>query len=535
MLPTATRPTICAHPIFSLLRLCNSMRDFKLLHAQIITSGLSQDSLSAQQLITFCALSPSGDLGHASRLFESIDQPSLHIYNTIIRAYSKSKTPRLSLSTFAIMLQRGVAPDHYTYPFLIKACSHLQWVHQGEVLHSQVIKYGLEFDAFVSNSLMHMYASCQAIWPARKVFDEMPQRTLVSFNTMLDGYAKCGKIQDAKALFAVMTEHDIVTWSAMIDGLVHAGEYREALSVFDRMQASNVRANDVTIVSALGACAHLGALATGTAMHTYIGDHGFKLNVVLGTAMVDMYAKCGAPNEALRVFRVVPNADLLTWNAVINGMAMNGMSEKALGLFGEMERAGVRPDEITYLGLLCACTHGGFVEDGWRFFNALSERGMSAKVEHCACMVDLLGRAGKVMEAYEFISSMPFEPTSSMLGALLSACKMHGYVSLGERVGKRLIELEPNHDGRYIGLSNVYAAASRWDEARKAREMMEMRGVKKVPGFSSVEVDGAIHRFIADDRTHPCSKEVYLMLNDLGRQIKLQDCLETVLDTDEEG
>uniref|UniRef100_A0A0V0HE31 Putative pentatricopeptide repeat-containing protein-like n=1 Tax=Solanum chacoense TaxID=4108 RepID=A0A0V0HE31_SOLCH len=253
------------------------------------------------------------------------------------------------------------------------------------------------------------------------------------------------------------------------------------------------------------------------------------MTLVLRTSLVDMYAKCGAVEEALVVFREAlgSKTDVFIWNAMIGGLATHGLVTESLELYKEMCVLKVRPDEITYLCLLCACAHGGLVKEAWCFFDSLGKDGMTAKCEHYACMMDVLARAGHLTEAYRFLCEMPMEPTASMLGALLSGCINHGRLDLAEIVGKKLIDLEPFHDGRYVGLSNVYALKKRWDEAKAMREAMDTRGVKKLPGFSVVEIFGALHRFIAHDKAHPESDQIYTILDFVLWQMKLgRDCEE---------
>ncbi|KAL2329661.1 hypothetical protein Fmac_017242 [Flemingia macrophylla] len=508
--------------LLSLLDKCKSMLELKQLHAVVISSGLSQDNQFISKILYFSALSYLGDINYSDRVFSQLCSPTIFNWNTIIRGYSNSKIPNHSLSIFLKMLRLGVAPDHFTYPFLVKASSRLLNKETGVSVHAHIIRTGHEYDRFIQNSLIHMYASCGNIVGAQKVFDSIQGKNLVSWNSMLDGYAKCEKMAMAQKVFESMPEKDVRSWSSLIDGYVKAGEYREALAIFEKMRAVGPKANEVTMVSVSCACAHLGALEKGRMIHKYIVDCGLPLTLVLQTSLVDMYAKCGAVEEALLVFRGVSKSqtDVLIWNAMIGGLATHGLVEESLKLFREMQIAGVEPDEVTYLCLLSACAHGGLVKEAWHFFEILSKRGMTPTSEHCACMVDVLARAGQLTTAYQFICQMPIEPTASMLGALLSGCINHKNLALAEKIGRKLIELEPNHDGRYIGLSNVYAVEKRWDDARSMREAMERRGVKKSPGFSFVEISGFLHRFIAHDKSHPDLEETYFMLNFVVLQMK---------------
>lgn len=413
------------------------------------------------------------------------------------------------------MLRNDVVPDHLTYPFLAKACARLMELKLGRCIHGIILRNGFVFDRFVSNSLMHMYGSCADNVGARNLFDEMPARNLVSWNTMVDAYAKCGKLISMREVFDLMPERDVVSWSSLIDGYVKEGEFMEAMAVFDRMVAFGPNANEVTMVSVLSACAHLGALEQGKVLHKYVLENKLPLTLVLRTSLVDMYAKCGAIDDALTVFngQMFEKTDVLIWNAMIGGLASHGFAMQALEMYNKMQNFHVKPDEITYLCLLSACAHGGLVNKAWHFFDCLGENGMTPKTEHYSCMVDVLARAGKLSEAYNFMCEMLVVPNASMLGALLNGCMNHGNLELAEIVGKKLVELEPYHDGRYVGLSNVYAIGKRWNDARIMREAMEIRGVKKLPGFSVVDIWGKLHRFISHDKMHTKSEEIYWMLD----------------------
>ncbi|GMN52539.1 hypothetical protein TIFTF001_021680 [Ficus carica] len=521
--PFSTKHSSLTQTLPTLLDKCQSMSELKQIHALLLAFGLSQEDSFASKILSFSALSDSGNVNYSSRFLSQLSSPTTFYWNLVIRGYSRSRNPNRSISVFVRMLRDGVTPDYLTYPFLAKAAACLTKRELGVTIHARISKHGYDSDRFIQNSLIHMYASCGDIAYARKLFDGMTQRNSVSWNSMVDGYAKCGDVNSARELFELMPEKDVVSWSSLIDGYVKAGEFMEALAIFERMQTTGAKANDVTMVSVLNACAHLGALEQGSQMHQYILENKLPLTLVLKTSLVDMYAKCGAIEEALGVFRSgsMRKTDVLLWNAMIGGLATHGWVKESLNMFEELQRIQIVPDEITYLCLLCACAHGGLVKEAWYFFECLNKHNMTPKSEHYACMVDVLARAGQVEEAFRFICQMPIEPTASMLGALLSGCMNHGKLKLAELLGRKLLEIEPEHDGRYVGLSNVYAVFKRWNEARNLREAMERRGVKKSPGFSFVGVSGLLHRFIAHDRTHPQSEQIYAILIFLTNQIKL--------------
>ncbi|CAK9133730.1 unnamed protein product [Ilex paraguariensis] len=468
------------HTFITFLDKCKSVSELKQIHALAIALGHSQKDSFASRVLSFTATSGFCDVDYAYRVFLQLSNPTTFNWNTIIRVFSISKNPNKAISVFLEMLRNGVEYDHLTFPFVVKASARFSKLRLGVSIHGLILKTGGDISL------------------GREVFDLMPER-------------------------------DVVSWSSLIDGYVKDDEHAEALAVFEKMKVAGPKANEVTMVSVLCACAHLGALEQGRAMNRYMKENGLPITLPLRTSLVDMYAKCGAIEEALVVFRGAgtKETDALIWNAMIGGLATHGFVRKSLDMFTEMQIAGISPDEITYLCLLSACAHGGLVNEAWHFFESLKKCGMIPKREHYACMVDVLARAGHLTEAYYFLCQMPMEPTASMLGALLSGCMNHRRLDLAEIVGKKLIELEPDHDGRYVGLSNAYAVGKRWDEARIMREAMERRGVKKSPGCSFVEIFGALHRFIAHDKTHPKSEQIYLMLNLTVRQMKIDADTET--------
>ncbi|OAY33050.1 pentatricopeptide repeat-containing protein At5g08305 [Manihot esculenta] len=513
---------VLSSTLITILDKCKSMLELKQVHALVITLGLSQDESFVSRILSFSALSDSGNVHYSLLVLLSLSNPTIFNWNTVIRGYSKSKNPNKSVSVFIKMLRVGILPDYLTFPFLAKASARLLNRELGMAFHAHITKAGYASDRFVSNSLIHMYASFGEILHARKVFDGILMKNSVSWNSMIDGYAKCGDMGLACELFDSMPQRDVLSWSCLIDGYVKSGACGDALAVFEKMRVLGPNPNEVTMVSVLCACAHLGALDKGRTMHRYVIDNGLPLTLVLRTSLVDMYAKCGAIQEAFNVFRGVSKepGDVLIWNAMIGGLATHGLVKESLDLFTEMLIVGVKPDEITYLNLLSACAHGGLVKEAWYFFEYLGKHGMALKSEHYACMIDAMARAGQIAEAYQFLCQMPIQPTASMLGALLSGCMNHRKFDLAEIIGRKLIELEPHHDGRYIGLSNIYAIVRRWDKARSMREAMERMGVKKSPGYSFVEIYGALHTFIAHDKTHPSSEQIYRILNFVVSQMK---------------
>ncbi|KAL5720710.1 hypothetical protein ACHQM5_013353 [Ranunculus cassubicifolius] len=595
MLLIKTLPSIRTQNITSILKTnhstclaflqsCTSMTQLLQIHAQMIRNHLSHDPFAASKLVEFCAVSDTGNLHYARKLFDEIPQPNVFTWNTIIRGYANSPFPTSALHLFKGMHESGPTPNSYTFPFLIKACAHLVDLGYGEQIHGLVCKFGVDTDLFSINGLIHMYASCGRIdfarkvfdvscqrdmvswnsmlsgymssgllgqaqslfdempergivsWnvmingycnckdigAAREVFDKMPSRNVESWNTLIAGYAKCGLLETSREMFDQMPERNVVSWSTMVSAYAQSDQPNKALALFDEMQEAGVKPNWPTIVSALSACAQVGVLDKGKEIHVYVAQSKMKIDSIVGTTLIDMYAKCGSIEDAVRTFDAMKTKDVFSWSAIIGGLAVNGHGKKALELFREMELQGVRPNEVTFVGVLCACTHVGSVEVAMHHFDSMRTMySIDPNIEHYSCMVDMLGRAGRLEEAVSFAESIPGKPNSVIWGALLGACWIHRNAKVGEYVGDKLLELEPDDGGTYVLLSNIYATVGRWDDAREMRVLMESKNLRKCPGCSSIEIHGTVHKFYVGDKAHPRAPEVHAMLDVITARLKL--------------
>ncbi|CAN1306830.1 Pentatricopeptide repeat-containing protein At5g06540 [Linum perenne] len=346
-------------------------------------------------------------------------------------------------------------------------------------------------------------------------------------------YAHLGEIISARRVFDGSLKLDVVSWTSMIAGYNKVGDVGSARQLFDKMpeknvlQSRRVRANETVMASVVASCAHLGALELGENAHDYVIRNNLTLNLILGTALVEMYSKCGAIDKANEVFEQLPEKDALSWTALISGFAMHGYANKAVDYFSKMISTGISPREITFTAVLSACSHGGLVEKGWE-----------PRLEHYGCIVDLLGRAGKLEEAEKFILEMPIEPNAPIWGALLGACKIHRNADVAERVGKILMELKPDYSGYYVLLSNIFARANRWKNVETMRLAMKEKGVKKPPGYSLIEMDGVVHRFTLGDRTHPEIDRIERTWDEIVKRIRnagyLGNTEDALFDIDEE-
>ncbi|XP_074295111.1 pentatricopeptide repeat-containing protein At5g66520-like [Silene latifolia] len=528
MIPLTSSATVAAYPStvsylnpVQGLERCSSMVELKQLHSQIIKLGLSSDNDVMGRAIKFCALSNSGDLWYAHRIFEKMTEPDAFLYNTLIRGYLQCNLVTECIQLYLRMLDDCVVPNNFTFPPLIRACSADNGVEEGKQIHGHVVKLGFLEDRFSQNNLIYMYMKFESLEDARRVFDKMKEKDVVSWTTLISGYSQLGLLNEAYEVFRVMPQRSSAAWNAIIASFVQHNHFHQAFSLFNEMRSENVELDRYVIASMLSACTRLGALEQGEWIHGYMNRNGIEMDTKLATTIIDMYCKCGHLEKALEVFNRCSCKGLSTWNCMIGGLAMHGRGEAAVELFKAMELERITPDHITFLNLLSACAHSGLVETGREYFKYMTEvYGLEPRTEHFGCMVDLLGRAGLVEDARKLVEEMPMDVDSGILGALVGACKIHKNIEVGEEMGKRLIELDPNNSGRYVLLANLYASAGRWDDVANVRRLMNDKGVKKVPGLSVIEMEGRIAEFIAGGRTHPDSKKIYAKLEEMLERIR---------------
>ncbi|KAM2887529.1 hypothetical protein FF1_011384 [Malus domestica] len=506
-----------------LLEKCKNMKHLQQAHAQVFTSGLGSNSFALSRLLAFCSDPRHGSLSHAWKLFQHIPQPTVCIYNTMLKSSLLRNELILTVHVFTKMLQNGMCPDNYTLPYLVKACARMQRSCLGELVHGLCLKLGFVSDIFVGNSLVVMYYASDDMKGARYVFDEMPSLSVVSWTVMISGFAKVGDLNMARLFFDEAPVRDRGIWGAMISGYVQNSCFKEGLYLFRLMQFTDIEPDEAIFVSILCACAHLGALDTGIWIHSYLNRLRLRLSVRLSTGLIDMYAKCGRLELARGLFDEMLQRDTVCWNAMISGMAMHGDGEGALELFREMEAARVRPDDVTFIALFTACSYSGMADEGMKVFDKMCRiYNIEPKSEHFGCFVDLLSRAGLFEEAKEIIARIPTssKPSEEAVAwrAFLSACCNHGQAQLAEVAAEKLFQLE-RHSGVYVLLSNLYAASGKHGDARRIRNLMRNRGVEKAPGCSSVEINRAVHEFIAGEKTHPKMDEIQLVLETIKKHL----------------
>lgn len=386
-----------------------------------------------------------------------------------------------------------VEADTHTYRFLLKCVSKMIDVREGEKVHGIVVKNGFNGLVFVKNGLVHMYGVCGRVECAYKVFGEMCDR------------------------------RNLVTWNSVINGFVLNGRVNETLSLFREMCEEGVEPDGFTLVSLLTACAEIGALALGKRVHTYMVKVGLVENLHAANALLDVYAKSGSIVDGEKVFGEMKEKSVVSWTTLIVGLAMNGFGIEAINLFKELERKRLTPSEITFVGVLYACSHCGMVDEGFAYFKRMKQEfGIEPRIEHYGCMVDLLGRAGRVQQAYEYIINMPLKPNAVIWRTLLGACTVHKHSDLAEVARARLLQLEPNHSGDYVLLSNLYASERRWSDVSNVRKAMLDQGIQKSPGHSLVELGNHVYQFTMGDTSHPQSEDIYVKLIEITKLLRLE-------------
>eukprot|EP01018_Ginkgo_biloba_P021393 Gb_16101 [translate_table: standard] len=469
----------------SVLSACADLEAVKDVHEKISRSGFQSDAFVGSALVDMYG--KYGSIEDARNAFDKIPQRDLVLWNAMIAAYSRLEHSEEAFTLLSQMQRTGIQPDQYTFASVLPACAILAVLKD---VHEQIIRSGFQSDVFLGSALVDMYAKCGSIENARHVFDKMPQR-------------------------------DVVSWNAMISAYASQGPSQEALKLFYQMQRTSIQPNQFTFASVLPACANLAALEQGMEIHKEIIRSGILCDIVVESAVLDMYAKCGNIEKARNLFHKMPQRNAVSWTSMIAGYAMHGRPKEALKLFEQMQHSGINPNHVTLVCVLSACCHAGLVDKGQHYFDCMSQYyHITPTMEHYGCMVDLLGRAGRLDEAQEFINKMPIKPDASVWGCLLGACRIHNNLELGERVAEHIFELDPTNSGPYVLLSNMYAAVGRWDDIEKVRNMMKDRKVVKTPGCSWIEVNKQVHAFLVGDRSHPQTERIYAKLERLSRQMK---------------
>lgn len=567
----------------------------KMIHTHLIKIGYLIDVVVASALVGMYAKCDAFE--YAIQLFDEMPERDVACWNSVISCYYQDGQPKKALELFERMRDSGFEPNSMTLTTVISSCARLLDLERGKGIHMELVRKGFVLDGFISSALVDMYGKCGCLDMAIEVFERMPRKTVVAWNSMIAGhslkgdssscielfgrmnedrikptlttvtiilmacsrsahlqhgkfvhgyilrnkidadiftqsslidlYFKCGNVVSAENVFKKMPKTNAISWNVMISGYVTVGNYFNALRIFSDMKESGVKPDAITYTSVLPACSNLAALEQGKEIHNYVIERKLESNEVVMGALLDMYAKCGVVDEALNVFHQLPERDAVSWTSMITAYGSHGQALEALKLFGEMQQSNAEPDKVTFLAVLSACSHAGLVDEGCYYFNQMiTQHGIKPRIEHYSCLIDLLGRAGRLREAYGILQRNPeIIEDVGLLSTLFSACRLHRNLELGVEIARLLIEKDPDDPSTYIILSNMYAYAKKWDEVRMVRSKMKELGLKKNPGCSWIEINERIQPFFVGDKSHPQAEMLYECLTILTSHMEKNELL----------
>ncbi|KAL2539704.1 Tetratricopeptide repeat (TPR)-like superfamily protein [Abeliophyllum distichum] len=573
---------------------CKAFKQLQQIQTQIITNGLDhQNHLATSHFLSKC--SELKQVIYTCKVFDQIPNRRItSLWNAMSKGYLQNDLNNEVVLLFRKMMRENVKPNCYTLPVVLKACGKFLALREWEEVHCVAVKSGFISNTYTGTTLIELYsgkgrvecafrvftemvlrnvvawtAMIQAyvangdmvlarrlfnlaperdvvMWnrmvsayieygdmmEAKRLFDVMPGKDLMSWNTLLHGYANNGDLEGCERLFEQMQERNVFSWNGLIGAYSQNERYIEVLDAFKRMlRDTDVQPNDATLVNVLTACARLGALDLGKWVHVYAESTGYKQNLYVCNGLIDLYAKCGVVESAVHLFRSMDNKDLISWNTIINGLAVHGHGADALSLFNEMKNTGEKLDGITFIGILCACSHMGLVDDGLNYFHSMiNEYSIEPRIEHYGCVVDLLARAGLLEQAVEFIKKMPIAADCVIWTTLLAASRIHKKIKFAELSLQKLIELDPKNPANYVMLSNIYGEARKWEDLARLKVAIRNTGSKKQPGCSSIATDDGIVEFYSFDERHSKTQEIYSALKGLMKLLRLSGCVPDLME-----
>ncbi|KAG6474931.1 pentatricopeptide repeat-containing protein At3g24000, mitochondrial-like isoform X1 [Zingiber officinale] len=505
------------------LTACTSILDLgwgKHLHAHIIRSQKSIDVFFGSALVDMYA--KCGDLGSAKRTFDGLHDRNSVSWTALIAGYSHSGLMEQAMKLFNEMRSVPMSLDPFTLATVVSACCTNLDLCLGTQIHSISLRTGSCSSVAVSNALVTMYAKCGSIENADSVFQRMPVRDIISWTSMITAYSQIGNVNKAREYFDSMEDKNVVTWNAMLAAYIQHGSEEEGVKMYIIMQReSAVKPDWVTFSTLFCACAEVAAERIGNQIIAHTIKVGLNSDISVANGIITMYSKCGKIAEARKTFDSILEKDLVSWNSIMTAYSQHGQGKETIKVFQRMISNGIKPDYISYVAVLSGCSHSGLVEEGKFYFNSMSRsHNIAPGLEHFACMVDLLSRAGLLEDAKIVIDNMPLKPSVEIWGALLAACKLHGNKELAEYATKHLFELDLKDSGSYVLLAKIYADAGNSDDSARVRKLMKEKGIKKNPGCSWIEVKNTIHVFTADDPSHPQIGVILKKLDELIKEIE---------------
>lgn len=446
--------------------LCACARSGWLKEGKSVHGFLIRNDIEADNDILRSALvdlySNCGRLRDCHKVFNRAHDRHIVSWNMLISGYAREGMCEEGLILFTQMLIKGIIPDSFTLGSVINACGDIGFLQLGSQIHCHVIKVGYSENEFVQNSLIDMYS-------------------------------KSGLVDSAYAIFEEIQDRGVVAWTSMMCGFYQNGKSEEAITLFSKMYSDSLEMSEVTYLTAIQACSNIGDLEKGKWIHHKLIIFGVREDMYVGTALTDMYSKCGYLQMARQVFDRMTEKSVISWSAMIGGYGLHGHIDAAISLFTDMVDSGIRPNDVIFMNILSACSHAGYVNEGKSYFNAMSDFGIEPKSEHFACLVDLLSRAGEVEEAYKVINSMPFLVDASIWASLINGCRIHHRTDIIRSVQEKLINIHTDDTGYYTLLSNVYAERGEWSECRTVRSKMRSVGLNKAHGYSMIVINKRVH------------------------------------------
>ncbi|MCO5600321.1 hypothetical protein L7F22_054431 [Adiantum nelumboides] len=485
-----------AHTFVSMLKACSIIKalgEGRLIHSQIIEGAYDNSEFAINTLVDMYA--KCGSLRDAGQVFMKASKPSLVRFNAMLEGYAECGNSKEAFELFRKMQDLGTEPDRATLIIVLKACSTTADLAHGRALHDYIIRSGCELDDVMGSTLIHMYSNCGSIEDAVKVFDG------------------CSK-------------DDIVTWNAMIAGYVLHRQGQEAVHLYEKIRARGLEVDKVTCISILKACSSIAALKMGKVIHARTRELGCELDIEVGNALIDMFARCGSMEDASEIFTKMKHRDSVSWSTMIAGHAQHNDFQSALEYFQGLEREGLKPNNVTFVSLLAACSHKGMLDEACQQLIGMKDNhGILPTVDHCNCMVDLLARAGRLRQAEELLGSLPFKSNLTGWTSLLTHCRIHSKVELGRRCFERMVAIDKTFSSSYVLMSNIYADAGMWEEVEALKKQRIIARAWKKPGKSFIEVDDRVHNFSVGDKAHPRIMDIYKKLRRLAAEMKDKGCL----------
>ncbi|KAI4330115.1 hypothetical protein MLD38_028421 [Melastoma candidum] len=545
----------------SIILACIATRSIKSamsVHGVLVKTGLSCDTFAINRLLhAYCKCD---SVGEARKMFDEIPMKNVRSWNAMVSAYSQTGEFSKALELFSRMPERDivccnslisglshcglyreslklfqdfqkdcdlVVMDEYTFVDVVGSCARLGALKLVRQVHGVGVAVGLDWNGITCNVLIDAYGKCCDSGASYKIFIQMSDedRDVVSWTSVIVAYTRANRLDDAYEVFDLMPHRNTVSWTAMIAGYAQSGKGDEALDLFRQMNEESVIPSPLTFVSVLGACADMAVIERGKQIHGYITrtiSNTDMLNVYVSNALVDMYCKCGDMNSAEVIFKEMPHKDIVSWNSMITGYSQNGFGHKALFLLKEMIEENIQPNHVTFLGVLSACSHTGLGNEALDIVDLMvNHHNVVLTPDHFAILIDALGRRNRLQEATDLIQRCPDKSHHvAVWGSLLASSRVHGNVKIARRAADALLELEPWNVGRYVMMSNTYAAANKWHDSEEVRIQLEERALAKDVGNSSIEVKNETHNFAAKDRSHHQMDDIYELVKSLTIHMK---------------